>query len=127
MPKGKGNMKYGLVPMIVLMMSLTVNVSYAADEQSSAGTQTMPESLGGQAGTAAKELKETANESLSTGAMKVVETSQKVETEVQDTFKILQQQWDVLANQLQEKARQIQKQLQQQLQDFNKSFNTPKQ
>jgi hypothetical protein len=42
-------------------------------------------------------------------------------------MKTLQQQWDVLAKQLEEKTKQIQAQLQQQWQDFNKSLNKPKQ
>ena len=109
-------MKCGLFLMMVVMMPFAVNLSYAADEQAS---------LGAQAGTAARELQETAGESYATGAMKVSETSKKVETEARETLKALQEQWDVLAKQLQEKTRQIQKQLQQQWQDFNDSFNAP--
>ena len=104
---------------IIFVITLTgAGMSYAADDQASLGTQT---------GTAARELKDTAGETLSTGAMKVAKSSKKVEAEVQDTLKTLREQWDVLAGQLQEKTKQIQKQLDQQWQDFNKSFNQPKQ
>ncbi len=106
-----------MLALLMLAMGILGGGLYADDQSS----------LGSQAGEAARELKGTADESLSTGAMKVTETSKKVETEVQDTLRTLQQQWDVLARQLQEKTRQIQKQFQQQLQDFNKSFNAPKQ
>ncbi len=99
-----------------MMMLIAAGWAYAVDEQVSLGTQ---------AGEVARELKGTADESLSMGATKVAESSKKVETEVQDTLKTLQQQWDVLAKQLQEKTKQIQQQLQQQWQDFNKSFNQP--
>jgi flagellar motility protein MotE (MotC chaperone) len=118
---GEANMRLTFAALI-FAMGILGGVSYAADE---------PSSLGAQVGEAAKQLQGTADESLSTGAMKVTETSKKLETEIQDTLKVLQQQWDALAKQLQEKTRQIQqqlqKQLQQQLQDFNKSFNAPKQ
>ena len=78
-------------------------------------------------GITALRLMENAGRALAEEAMKVAESSKKVETEVQDTLKTLQQQWDVLAKQLQEKTKQIQKQLDQQWQDFNKSFNKPQQ
>lgn len=105
----------------ILAMALTlfvaIGMGYAAEEQCS---------LGAKAGTAARELTDTAGESLSTGAMKVSESSQKLQAEVQDTLKTLKQQWDTFAKQFQEKTRQVQAQLQQQWQDFNKSFNAPK-
>lgn len=110
-------MKYKLWAVMLVLMFTAIGICRAAEDQNS---------LGAKAGEAARELKGTADETLSTGAMKVSETSKKVETEVQDTLKTLQQQWDVLAKQLQEKTKQIQQQLQQQLQDFNKSFNAPK-
>ena len=50
-----------------------------------------------------------------------------MEAETRETLKTLQQQWDVLAKQLQEKTRQIRKQLEEQWQDFNKSLNAPRQ
>ena len=115
-----------LIIMFVTMVVLT-GTSYGADDQASLGTQAVPQSLGGQAGEAARELKTTAAGSLSTGAIKVSESSGKVEAGVRETFKTLQQQWDVLAKQLQEKTQQIQKQIEQQLQDFNKAFHTPQQ
>jgi len=111
-------MKCKLWAMMFAMMVALAGLSYGADNQASLGTQ---------AGEAARDLKGTANEALSTGAMKVTESSKKVEAEVQDTVKTLQQQWDVLAKQLQEKTKEIQKQLDQQWQDFNKSLNKPKQ
>jgi chaperonin cofactor prefoldin len=110
------------------MIFSVVGRGYAADDQAAPSTPNAladKQSLGGQAGTAARELKGTADESLSTGAMKVAESSKKVEAEVQDTLKTLQQQWDVLAKQLQEKTREIQAQLQQQWQDFQRSLNKP--
>ena len=109
-------MKYKLLAILLVAMFVSV-VGYAADDQASLGTQ---------AGEAARELKDTAGEILSNGATKVAESSKKVEAEVQDTFKTLQEQWDVLAKQLQEKTQQISQQLQQQAKDFNKSFNQQK-
>jgi hypothetical protein len=114
-----------LLAVMFVMMLVFTGINYAANDKTSLGTQSVPQSLGGQAGEVARELKDTADESLSTGAAKVTETSQKVETEAQETLKILRQQWDALAKQLQEKTQQIQKQLAQQWQDFNKSFNQP--
>ncbi|MFH1799334.1 MAG: hypothetical protein ABH891_00610 [Candidatus Omnitrophota bacterium] len=116
-------MKYKLVAFTVAMIFAVAGMVYAADEQASLGTQAAPQSLGRQAGEVARELKDTAGEGLSTGAIKVAESSKKVEAEVQETVKTLQQQWDALAKQLQEKTQQIQKELAQQWQDFNKSFN----
>jgi len=110
-------MKYRTAAIMLLMIWVLAGNCYAVDDQTS---------LGAQAGTAARDLKGTADESLSTGAMKVAESSKKVEVEVQDTLKTLQQQWDVLAKQLQAKTQQIQKQLEQQWQDFNKSFESKK-
>lgn len=109
------------------MIVACAGMSYAADDKASPTAPAAPQSLGGQAGEAARTLKETAGESLSTGAAKVAVSSQKVQSEAQDTLKTLQQQWDVLAKQLQEKTKQIQAQLQQQWQDFNKSFSQPPQ
>jgi ABC-type phosphate transport system auxiliary subunit len=111
-------MKYKLFAILLVAMFFS-SVGYAADDQPAP-------SLGAQAGEAARELKGTADESLSTGAMKVAQASKKVEAEAQDTMKMLSEQWNVLALQLQEKTRQIQKQLDQQWQDFQKSFNKPK-
>ena len=118
-------MRHKIAAALFVMMTVAAGMSYAADDQTSSGTPATPQSLGGQAGESAKELKDTADKTLSTGAVKVSEASTKVQTEVQDTIKTLQQQWDVLAKQLQEKTRQIQKQLDLQWQDFNKSFNKP--
>lgn len=136
-------MKFKILAILFSMTLILAGMSYAADDQSSSGTltppyatnasadkqnvvgQAVPQSLGAQAGESAKQLKETADETLSTGAMKVAESSKKVETEVQATVKTLQEQWDVLAKQLQEKTKQIQAQLQVQWQDFQKSFNKP--
>ena len=98
------------------MILILAGRGYAVDSQASLGTQ---------AGEAARDLKDTANESFSTGAMKVAESSRKVEAEVQSTVKTLQEQWEVLAKQLQEKTKRIQTQVQQQWQDFNKSLNQP--
>jgi flagellar motility protein MotE (MotC chaperone) len=129
-------MKYQLWAMMFAMMFVVAGISYAEDVQcpfaaqaaaSATDASADKQSLGAQAGEVARDLKGTANESLSTGAMKVAESSKKVEAEVQDTMKTLQQQWDVLAKQLEEKTKQIQAQLQQQWQDFNKSLNKPKQ
>ena len=110
-------MRLNIGVVVFVLMLTSVRILVAAED---------PSSMGAKAGEAARELKETADESLSTGAMKVAETSQKVEVEVQDTLRTLQQQWDEFTARLQEKTRQIQKQLQQQLRDFNKSFNAPK-
>jgi exonuclease VII large subunit len=125
-------MKHRLLAILLAAMFISA-VSYAADDQASpvtlatpsstGGQVAPPPSLGAQAGEAARDLKGTADESLSTGAIKVAEASAKVQTEAQDTLKTLQQQWDVIAKQLREKTQQIQKQLDQQWQDFNKSFN----
>ena len=115
-------MKFKLSAALLMMVFAVIGVSGAAEDQTPAGSQP---SVGAQAGEAARALKGTADETLSTGATKVAESSKKVEAEVQDTLKTLQQQWDVLAKQLQEKTQQIQKQLQKQWQDFNKSFNEP--
>ena len=112
--------KIGLFVMAVFFVA---TMGYAADDQT---TAVVPPSVGAQAGEAARELKGTAGKTFSTGAVKVAESSQKVKVEAQDTLKTLQQQWDVLAKQLQEKTKQIQKQLDQQWQDFNKSLNKPK-
>jgi hypothetical protein len=103
-----------LAGVLFLMTLVPTGIGHAADEKASLGTQ---------AGEVARELKDTAGESLSTGAMKVAESSKKVEAEVQQTAQTLQQQWDVLAKQLQEKTQQMQKELAQQWQDFNKSLN----
>ncbi len=116
-------MKYKLVACMFTMIFIAAGMGYAADEQASLGTQATPQSLGGQAGEAARELKDTASEGLSTGEAKVAESSKKVEVEAQETLKTLQQQWDVLAQQLQEKTQELRKQIEQQWQDFNKSFN----
>lgn len=102
--------------MLFVMVFIAAGWTYAVDEQTSLGTQ---------AGEAARELKGTADETLSTGAAKVAESSQKIQTEAQEAFKTLQQQWDVFAKQLQEKTQKIQQQLQQQWQDFSQSFNQP--
>lgn len=113
---------------MLLTMVAVAGTGYAADE---------PASLGTQAGEAARDLKGTAGETLSAGAIKVADSSKKIQTEAQDTLKTLREQWDVLAKQLQEKTQQISKQLQasaaqlsaqaqKQLEDFNKSFNKPK-
>lgn len=120
-------MKYkAWVVMIFVMWVLTPN-GYAADDQTSSGIPAVSQSIGGQAGEAARELKNTADAGLSAGAVKVAESSKKVQAEAQETIKTLQGQWDVLAKQLREKTQEIQKQLEQQWQDFNKSFNAPKQ
>ncbi len=109
-------MKYKFVALMFVMMVILAGMSHAADDQASLGTK---------AGKAARELRDTAGESLSTGTTKITESSKKVEAEAQETLKTLREQWDVLAKQLQEKTQQIQKQLDQQWQDFNKSFNKP--
>ncbi len=124
--KRRETMKSKVLGVILGMMFVVAGMGYAADDQTSSGTQAAPQSLGGQAGEAARELKGTADESLSTGTRKVAESSKKVQAEAQETLKTLQQQWDALAKQLQEKTQQIQKQLQEQWQDFNKSYNKPK-
>ena len=109
-------MKRKMSVLWVCMILILAGRGYAVDSQASLGTQ---------AGEAARDLKDTANESFSTGAMKVAESSRKVEAEVQSTVKTLQEQWEVLAKQLQEKTKRIQTQVQQQWQDFNKSLNQP--
>ena len=111
-----GDVKYKISAILLVVIWGLAGVSYAADD---------PTSLGTQAGTAARELKGAADESFSTGAMKVAEASGKVQAEAQETLKTLQQQWDILAKQLREKTRQMQKQLQTQWEDFNKSLNQP--
>jgi len=107
-------MKSKMLVIMFMMVFTVAGMSHAAEDTTSLGTQ---------AGEAARELKGTADESLSTGAAKVSEASAKVQTDAQDAFKTLQEQWNVLAKQLQEKTQQIQKQLDQQWQDFNKSLN----
>jgi hypothetical protein len=118
-------MKFKIGAVLWILILILTETSYAADEQAPLETKTMPSSLGGQAGEVARELKDTAGESLSAGAAKVAESSRKLEAEAQDASKILQQQWEAFAKQLQEKTQQLQKQLQAQWQDFNKSFNQP--
>ena len=118
-------MKIKILVIMFMTMFITGGVSFAAEDKASPVIPATSPSLGAQAGEAARELKGTAGETLATGAVKVADSSKKVEAEVQDTLKTLQEQWDVLAKQLQEKTRQIQKQLEQQWQDFNKSFNKP--
>jgi hypothetical protein len=107
--------------MIFLMMFMTSTAVLAADEQAA------PQSLGGQAGEAARELKGTAEESYATGMTKAGEAARKMEADARDAFATLQAQWNEFARQFQEKTQQIQRQLDQQWQDFNKSFNKPKQ
>ncbi len=118
-----GIMKSKILIMVFVIMVVSAGVGYATEDQTSPDMQAALQSLGGQAGEVARELKGTADESFSTGAMKVSETSKKMEADAQETLKTLQQQWDVLAKQLQEKTQQIQKQVQQQWQDFDKSYN----
>ncbi len=114
-----------MLAVLWVAMFILSAMGYAADDQVSSAVPAAPQSLGAQAGEAARELKGTADETLSAGAAKVTEASKKVETEAQDTMKMLSEQWNVLAKQLQDKTQQIQKQLDQQWQDFNKSFNKP--
>jgi len=109
-------MKCKIAAILFFIGLISTGVNYAADDQASLGTQ---------AGEAARQLKGTADEGLSTGATKVAESSKKVEAEAQETLKTLQQQWDVLAKQLQEKTQELQKQFDQQWRDFNKAFNKP--
>lgn len=109
-------MKYKLLAVMFVMMSVAAGMSYAAEDSTSLGAST---------GTAARELKDTADESYQTGMTKVGEASRKMEADARDAFKTLQEQWNVLAQQLQAKTQQIQKQLDQQWQDFQKSFNKP--
>ncbi|MFH1208393.1 MAG: hypothetical protein V1673_02400 [Candidatus Omnitrophota bacterium] len=109
--------KISCIAMVLFFVTLIpAGIGYAADEQASLGTQ---------AGEAVRELKDTTNKDLSTGATKVAESSREVEAEAQETLKTLQRQWDVLVKQLQEKTQQIQKELAKQWQDFNQSFNKP--
>ena len=109
-------MRQKLWAMLFMILFSLAGMSYAAEDQTS---------LGGKTGEAARDLKNTADESYKTGASKIGEASRKMEADARETLKILQAQWDVFAKQFQEKTQQIQKQLQQQLQDFNKSFNKP--
>ena len=127
-------MKLGIFFVLWIAMIVLSGMSYAAEDKSSLGTQIElsaanasadKQSLGGQAGEVARDLKGTAEESYTVTSTKVAETAKKVEADAQDTFKTLQKQWDVLAKQLQEKTQQIQKQLEQQIKDFNKSLNQP--
>ena len=111
-------MKSKILVLMLAMMFVLVGMSNAAEDSTS---------LGASAGTAAREVKSTADESYATGMLKVGEASRKMETDTRETLKVLQQQWDVLAGQLQAKTRQIQKQLDQQWRDFQKSFNKPQQ
>ena len=99
---------------MLAMMFVLAGMSDAAEDSTS---------LGASAGTAAREVKNTADESYATGMLKVGDASRKMEADARDAFKTLREQWDVLARQLQEKTQQIQKQLDQQWQDFQKSFN----
>jgi flagellar motility protein MotE (MotC chaperone) len=105
----------------MLLMMAVAGMSYAANDQAA-----VPASPGAQAGEAAREVKDTADESFKTGASKIGEASRKMEADAKETLKVLQAQWDDLAKQLQAKTRQIQAQLEQQWQDFNKSFSKPK-
>jgi len=118
-------MKIKMLAIVFGIMFVATGMSYAADDQSSPGTQTAPQSLGSQAGEAARDLKSAADEGLSTGAVKVADSSKKMQAETQETLKTLQQQWDVLAKQLREKTQEIQKQLDQRWRDFNESFKKP--
>lgn len=118
-------MKGKMLAIICAGVIVSSGISYAAEDLAASGTQAVPQSLGGQAGEAARALQGTADESLATGALKVSESSKKVQAEVQATLKTLREQWDVLAKQLQEKTQELQKQLQVQWQDFNKSYNQP--
>ncbi|MDD5226200.1 MAG: hypothetical protein PHV97_03325 [Candidatus Omnitrophica bacterium] len=118
-------MKRKTLAIVFVIMFVAMGMSYAADDQASPGTQAVPESIGGQAGEAARELKGTVAENYAVTSAKTAETAKKVRADAQETLKTLREQWDVLAKQLQEKTRQIQKQLDQQWQDFNKSFKKP--
>lgn len=120
-------MEKKILTVIFVMVFVMVGMSYAADDPTSLGDQAASESLGGQAGEAVRELKDTADENYATGMTKVGEASRKMEADARDTLKTLQEQWNILAQQLQEKTKKIQTQLQQQWRDFNKSFNQPKQ
>lgn len=116
----------GKAMILMLLMMAVAGMSFASDDPAALETPASSPSIGAQAGEAARELKGTADQTLSAGAEKVAETSAKVQTEAQETMKTLQEQWDVLAKQLQEKTRQLQQQMDQQWQDFQKSFNKPK-
>lgn len=107
-------MKIKIAAILFLMVFVSMGVGHALEDQASLGTQ---------AGEAARDLTSTAGETLATGAAKMAESSQKVETEVRNTLTTLREQWDVFYKQLQEKTQQAQKQLEQQWQDFQKSFS----
>ena len=120
-------MRHRNLTLLIFMIGISSGISYAAGDQASPGTQATPQTLGGQAGEAARDVKNAADETLSAGAVKVAESSRKVQAEAQETLKTLQRQWDVLAKQLEEKTQEIRKQLEQQWRDFNESFNNSKQ
>ena len=110
-------MKYRLLAVVFVMVFVVAGMSYATEDSTS---------LGAQAGEAVRELKGTADESYSTGMVKVGEASRKMEADARDAFKTLQEQWNVFAQQLRVKSQQLQKQMDQQWQDFQKSLNQRK-
>lgn len=117
---------------IASMLLVGAGIVVAAQEDASLDAPPSPpnledqdasQSLGGQAGEAARELKETAGANYAVASAKVAETSQKVEAEAKDAFQSLREQWDALSKQVQESAKQLSGQVQKQWEDFNKSFN----
>lgn len=109
-------MKYKILAAIMAMTLIVPNggISSVADDQTSLGTE---------AGTAARQLKNKADEGYATGSAKVAEAQKKMEAEVQGVFQNLQQQWNVISQQAQTSAAQLSKQIQKQWDDFKKSFN----
>ena len=95
------------------MLFIVAGICFGTDDQPSRVAQ---------AGTIPQEWQDVADLKAHSGAAEIGEASRKLETDARATLKTLQQQWDVLAKQLQEKTQEIQKQLHQQWQDFNRSF-----
>lgn len=118
----RGFVGMGLVFFTVVWVNASAEEPAASEASSSANAAVTPQSLGGQMGEAARELKSKADEGYQSSASKIGEASKKMEADAKGAFKTLQEQWGVFSKQLQEKTKQIQKQLEQQWQDFNKSL-----
>lgn len=116
-PKGE-TMKCKTLMAFLMAMFFLAAAGYAAEDQTSLGTQ---------AGESARELKDKADQNYAVASAKVTEATKKVEAETQDALKTLQQQMDSLSKQLQVSTQQLSQQLQKQWEDFQKSFNQPKQ
>lgn len=107
-------MIYKTPAILLAVLWILAGTSYAVEDQSSLGTQ---------AGEAARQLKNSADETYAIGTLKVKETEEMARDKAQDVFRTLQEQWDSLSLQLQKSTQQMSQQFQKQLEDFQKSFN----